>query len=153
MIAFVLHQDFPSGFPVAAIPRLARACSLLKKKYQTKKFEVGVTLVTERAIKELNKQYRGKNVPTDVLSFSSEEGERMSPVVLFEPTDLGDLVICPSYAAKEAKRRGIEANEELVRLLVHGTLHLMGYDHADDSSEHRMFLIQERIVEASMKRL
>jgi probable rRNA maturation factor len=77
------------------------------------------------------------NRPTDVLSFSSEDAGY-----------LGDLAICVPYASREAKRRAIPVTEELVRLLVHGTLHLSGYDHATAKQEEVMFRLQERIVES-----
>lgn len=150
MIVFTFYREPPSVFPVDAIPRIARACSLLKKTYQSKVHQIGVVFVSEKAIQKMNQQYRKKNKPTDVLSFSSKEGPDMIVKNGADPIDLGDLVICPAYAAKEAKRRGIEKGEELVRLLVHGTLHLMGFDHADDASEHRMFRIQESIIEKAM---
>jgi probable rRNA maturation factor len=65
-------------------------------------------------------------------------------------TELGDIIIAPSVAREGAKRRAIGLTEELVRLIVHGTLHLMGYDHADAKTEERMFSIQEGIVERVM---
>lgn len=153
MIVFTFNRESPSAFPVATIPRIARACSLLKKTYQSKDYQVGVAFMSEAAIQKMNQQYRKKNKPTDVLSFSSQEGLNIVTKDASEPIDLGDLMICPTYAAREAKRRGIDKGEELVRLLVHGTLHLMGFDHADEPSEHRMFRIQESIVEKAMTRV
>lgn len=151
MISFIFHRDPPTVLSIAVFPRIAKACSLLKKKYQVHAYEVGVAFLSEISIKRLNKQYRQKNNATDVLSFSSQEGEGIVSRIKSEPRDLGDLMICAPYAYREAKRRGIGRDEELVRLVVHGTLHLMGYDHADEKSEYQMFRIQETIVESVMK--
>jgi probable rRNA maturation factor len=153
MIAFAFHRDPPSALPIVSIPRIARACSLLKKACQSKRCEIGVSFVSESSITRLNRQYRHINKATDVLSFSSQEGDQVVHGVILKEVDLGDIVICPAFAKREAKRRGIELSEELVRLVIHGTLHLMGYDHADEVSEHRMFRIQETIVEKAMKKI
>jgi probable rRNA maturation factor len=151
MIAFSLSRTLPKALPAKTIPRIARACSLVQKKMSTRPHEVGLVFVTESMMKTMNRRYRNKSKATDVLSFSSDEGDRIARSSSGEAHDLGDIVICPSYAAKEAKRRSIPLSEELARLVVHGTLHLMGYDHADEASEHRMFFIQEDIVFRVMK--
>ncbi len=103
--------------------------------------------VGETVIQKLNKQFRGKNTPTDVLSFSSiapPEGVRLKERMM------GDIVIATSYARKEAKRRSITLTEELVRLIVHGILHLHGFDHHTSDEEAEMFALQERCVEACL---
>ena len=64
--------------------------------------------------------------------------------------ELGDIVICPSYATREAKRRAISAREELLRLMIHGVLHLKGYDHATEDEEMVMFRLQEELLERIM---
>lgn len=103
-------------------------------------------------MKQMNKRHRGRNAPTDVLSFSVEEGSRVVlPKSKVEPKEMGDIFICSSFAKREAKRRGIPVSEEMVRLLVHGTMHLMGFDHATEKDEHKMFRLQEEIVEQVMK--
>lgn len=91
--------------------------------------------VTPQVIQRLNRLYRGINRPTDVLSFATDgTGE------------LGDLVISGAIAAREAKRRGIELREELIRLLAHGTLHLLGLDHVTPREKKKMFGLQEKMV-------
>lgn len=107
--------------------------------------EVGVRFVSEKEIQALNKLYRGKNRPTDVLSF--ESGSIPTGQGTMKKMDLGDLVLCPVYAQREARRRKIEAREEYLRLLAHGVLHLCGYDHATEEDELKMFALQERCVE------
>lgn len=105
---------------------------------------VGVRFVSEDEMRVLNKAHRRVNRPTDVLSFSAET--LPSGVARGEDVSLGDIVICPSYADREAARRGIEPREEYGRLFVHGCLHLAGYDHATATEEAEMFSLQERIV-------
>lgn len=84
----------------------------------------------------LNRQYRGVDAPTDVLSFPYDPMPGEAPY-------LGDLVIAYPYTAAQAEREGLALPDNLLLLVVHGTLHLIGYDH--DSPEHRaeMWLVQE----------
>lgn len=77
--------------------------------------------MTNQEIHKLNRQYRGKNKPTDVLSFSLADSVC--------PALLGDVVISIETAARQAQRRGHSLREELQTLLIHGILHLLGYDH------------------------
>jgi probable rRNA maturation factor len=107
---------------------------------------VGVTFVSEEKMHALNKKFRGKDRPTDVLSFVAAEVNIPKKAA----EDLGDLVICPAYAAREAARRGLSLREELLRLLAHGVLHLAGYDHATEAEETIMFAKQERCVAACL---
>lgn len=92
--------------------------------------EISVVFTDDREIQELNKSYRDKDKPTDVLSFSQLEGED-----LVISRALGDIVISVETAAKQAKQIGHPLEDELDRLLVHGVLHLFGYDHEDVSEE------------------
>lgn len=77
----------------------------------------------DRRIRSLNRRYRGKNRPTDVLAFPGE-----GPL-------LGDIVISVSFAGRQAQRRGEPRSREVDRLLLHGYLHLLGYDHETDGGE------------------
>ena len=137
---------------VTALPKvlserdITRAAELLSKKLKIRKATlVSLSFVTPKRIQTLNKQYRKINKPTDVLSFNADPA--MQSPVEFE---LGDLVICPSYATREAKRRAISAREELLRLMIHGVLHLKGYDHATEDEEMVMFRLQEELLERIM---
>lgn len=106
---------------------------------------VHLTFLTESSIQKVNKKTRQHDRPTDVLSFASaEEVRRLTPKGA--EVDLGEIIICPQYATREAKRRSIDPREELIRLLVHGVLHIEGYDHAAEKEEARMFALQEQLV-------
>jgi probable rRNA maturation factor len=80
--------------------------------------EISILLTTDAEIKELNSEYRGKDRPTDVLSFPMDD-----------PLLIGDVVISVERATSQALQYGAREDEELARLLAHGTLHLLGFDH------------------------
>ncbi|MDT5293960.1 MAG: putative rRNA maturation factor [Acidobacteriota bacterium] len=94
---------------------------------------VGVTVafVSDRAMRELNRRWRGKHVTTDVLSFPSEQDafERA------EGLSLGDVVISVEQAARQAAESGLDFDGEVAQLILHGLLHLCGYDHEIDGGE------------------
>jgi probable rRNA maturation factor len=102
----------------------------LAKRVVKKKWTVSISFVSRSEMKKLNKKYRKKNKPTDVLSFSMKEGKL-----------LGDVVICPSIAKVNAVKYGSTFRSEIARLVVHGLLHLLGYDHGK-----KMFDVQEKIL-------
>ena len=94
-------------------------------------FEVGLRITTDREIRALNRDDRGKDKPTDVLAFAQREG----PAGALHPGLLGDIVISVETARRQA-RRGLAA--ELLHLASHGLCHLLGYDHRDDEEERVM---------------
>jgi probable rRNA maturation factor len=102
---------------------------------------ISVTFVGRESMRRLNAVHKGHDRPTDVLSFP-----------LTAPADqvVGDVYICPWVARREAKAHGIPLREELIRLVVHGTLHALGHDHPEGAARtrSRMWRRQERYVEA-----
>lgn len=102
--------------------------------------EISLTLLDDDAIRELNRTYLGKDVPTDVISFALHEGEEAV---------LGDVYVGYEQAAIQASEAGISVDEELARLSIHGTLHVLGYDHPDTDARFssEMFVLQERLVQ------
>jgi probable rRNA maturation factor len=105
--------------------------------------EVTLLLVDEDTIAGLNQQHLGNDGPTDVLAFPIDEpGE--SP--LAGPAILGDVVVCPAVAHRQALERGISAHSELQLLTVHGLLHLLGMDHAEPDEEREMFGLTDRLL-------
>jgi probable rRNA maturation factor len=94
-------------------------------------YDVSVRLVDDAAIHALNRDYRGKSRPTDVLAFAQREG----PGGSLHPDVLGDVVISVDTARRQA-RRGLYC--ELLHLASHGLCHLLGYDHRDDAEERTM---------------
>ena len=113
--------------------------------------ELSVTFVTNESIKELNMAYRGKDSPTDVISFAMEEmgeGETAIAGVQSLPRMLGDIVISIDKVEKQADEYGHSYMRELGFLTVHGFLHLLGYDHMTPEDEKLMFKKQEDILKS-----
>ena len=98
---------------------------------------LSIALVGAGAMAALNRRYRGKDYPTDVLSFPLDESIDGSPL-------LGEVVISPAVAARNARRFGVAEQEELRKLLVHGILHVLGFDHETDGGE--MARLERRLL-------
>lgn len=101
--------------------------------------ELSVVIVSDRAMRVLNRDYLQKDRPTNVISFSMQEGE----CAAVNPDVLGDIVISADTAAREADDGGIPFRERLVFLLLHGILHLTGYDH-ERSGEHEARRMEDK---------
>lgn len=119
-------------------------CVLLKKRIKKIIPDISLIFIDEKKMKEMNKKYRSLDSVTDVLSFPSEEVGY-----------LGDVVLSKSVIAEKAKEYGCSFIEELHRDIIHGVLHLLGYDHrghlgGKDSNEE-IFLIQENLLHILQK--
>jgi probable rRNA maturation factor len=104
--------------------------------------------VDEPAMEALHVQWMDEPGPTDVLSFPMDE---LRPGTEHEPTPaglLGDIVICPAVAERQADTAGHETMNEILLLTAHGILHLLGFDHSEPEEEKEMFGIQKSILEA-----
>ncbi|HEY5638477.1 MAG TPA: rRNA maturation RNase YbeY [Dehalococcoidia bacterium] len=99
--------------------------------------QLSVAVTTDAEIHALNRPYAGEDKPTDVLSFSQEEGEAFVPAP-DEPRHLGDVIISLETAERQAAEAGHDLDAEMAHLLAHGVLHLLGYDHAEPSEERNM---------------
>ena len=112
--------------------------------------ELSILLVDLPYMAELNHRWMGGEGPTDVLAFPMEEGTiDPGPNELGggEPTLLGDVVLCPDIAARQADQANHEIAHELDMLTVHGVLHLLGYDHAEPDEEREMFALQAKLLD------
>ncbi|GAB2677281.1 rRNA maturation RNase YbeY [Thalassiella azotivora] len=108
--------------------------------------ELSVLLVDAAAMERLHVQWMDEPGPTDVLSFPMDElrpGREGAPS---GPGLLGDVVLCPEVAARQAAAAGHATAEELLLLTTHGILHLLGYDHAEPEEEKEMFGLQRRLL-------
>ncbi|MCL4495140.1 MAG: rRNA maturation RNase YbeY [Firmicutes bacterium] len=105
--------------------------------------ELSIVLTDDSAIRELNQSYRGVDRPTDVLSFSQREGEDGN----ISPEILGDVVVSLDRAHEQAREYGHSFERELGFLVVHGILHLLGWDHEMPDDEARMMAKTEEILE------
>jgi probable rRNA maturation factor len=127
----------------------------VKKELNIKgKIGMSVTLCDNNYIQELNKNYRNKDVPTDVLSFAIEDDENeellMAMKKLSSIREIGDIIISYDKAQSQAEEYGHTLNREMCFLFTHGVLHLLGYDHMNKSDEEEMFGLQKKIL-ADMK--
>jgi len=109
---------------------------------------LSITFVTRNRIASLNRTHLGHRGATDVISFGFRRSTDADPVV-------GDVYICPEVASATARSLGIPAREELVRLIVHGTLHVLGHEHPEDADRERspMWEKQEGLVRKLVARL
>ncbi|WP_251546814.1 rRNA maturation RNase YbeY [Limosilactobacillus caecicola] len=114
--------------------------------------EVSLTFVRNPEIKKINAQYRGVDRATDVISFAINDDDEdivMDPeMAAMIPKDLGDLFISIDKVKEQALFLGHSADRELGFLVVHGFLHLNGYDHEQPADEKEMFSLQEKILDA-----
>ena len=97
--------------------------------------ELSIVLCDDMFIQQLNRTYRNKDAPTDVLAFSMSEGEAVG----FGSRILGDIVISVETANRQAREAGVSSSREVASLLIHGLLHLLGYDHTTQDQSRMMF--------------
>jgi probable rRNA maturation factor len=146
----ILNRQRRVSVSLAALKKFAeRACRKLRLPSEA----LTICLVTNAEMTKWNRAYRGKKSPTDVLSFAAEEtgpglkkrgrqrrrGERPPFDFVGSPTSrasyLGDIAIAPAVARRNARRYGRKFGDEMRTLILHGMLHLMGYDHETDSGQ------------------
>lgn len=109
-------------------------------------FELSIAFISIKEMTELNEKFRNKKGPTDVLSFPIDpiEHAETSP----EPIALGDIIISPEVAEEQAKKYGNSLQDELNLLVVHGLLHLLGYDHIQDDEAQTMESLEAQLLKA-----
>lgn len=129
--------------PVAAA-RLVAASERTLRHAKVRHALVSITLLTPARMATLNRTHLGHRGATDVITFGFRDPEGAV---------IGDTYICPAVAAVNAKRFGVPVREELLRLAVHGTLHVLGHDHPEGEARVRspMWKLQERIVAAVLR--
>jgi probable rRNA maturation factor len=133
-----------TGVDVVALTRLCRF--VMRRMRLHPATELTVRLVEPATIATLNEQWMGKEGPTDVLSFPMDE---LTPGRDDEEAPegyLGDIALCPQIAEQQAPAAGHSTSDEVDLLLVHGILHLLGYDHAEPEEHREMFGLQGRLL-------
>ncbi|MEK7624888.1 MAG: rRNA maturation RNase YbeY [Patescibacteria group bacterium] len=152
----MLEISFSNETSARVSPSAVKKIVLQTGRFEKKiKGEVEITMVGEKKIISLNSKYRGKNKVTDVLSFSLIEGGNDSPPFQggvrggLPSILLGQIFICYPQIVRQAKEYGVTVEEEFARMLAHGLLHLVGYDHVKPSDAKKMFRLQEKIVKLS----
>lgn len=146
-----LKEEIPGNW----IDKLKMILHLAGEMEGIKDGEVALSFVDDEAIRELNKEYRGLDKVTDVLSFALTENDTDELVIVFNNEDwdeapdtdlLGDIVISIPRALEQSKDYGHSVEREIGFLFVHGFLHLIGYDHQDEAAEQIMIAKQEHIL-------
>ncbi len=108
--------------------------------------EIGIVITGDAAVRALNRQFCGEDAPTDVLSFALTEGDERFALPPGKTVRLGEIVISLPTARRQAKQAGHSLKREIALLLIHGLLHLLGYDHADEPDRRRMWERQEALL-------
>jgi probable rRNA maturation factor len=144
-IALTIEHGPHAGLPRAEILRRIKAMITL---LQLQKSEVSFVLTNDERIHELNKIYRGKDRPTDVLAFAMHEGEYGA----LAGRVLGDVIVSVPTATKQAVSAGTPVLAEVTMLLAHGLLHLLGWDHRTDAEDRRMRAETGRLCAAAAAR-
>lgn len=162
MTVEVFAADEQSAHPVDTLRWVRLARSVLEAEGVKGEAELSLLFVDERAMSDLNGRFAGKDGPTDVLAFPIDEepaeggrspdsggsGPGWVPVEASElPTLLGDVVICPSVALRNATESDSTYEDELALLTVHGILHLMGMDHVDDEEAEAMEKREQELLD------
>jgi len=143
MVTVECIGKLPIGFTKAKVTALvAITC---KRAGFRGKATVGIRLVDDRSIRMLNRIHRGKDKVTDVLSFSATEGLPKA-MAAGAKGELGDIVIALPQVRRQAKAIGRSAKDEFALMVVHGTLHLLGFDHESIGDEEKMFALQHDIL-------
>ncbi len=129
------------GLPALDRRRLRGRVQRMLRALEMPDAEISISLVDDSAISELNAAYRKKQGATDVLSFSLLEGEHSER----RGALLGDVVVSLETAARQAARGGRSLDQEVMRLLIHGALHLLGHDHEHAGEARRMRAEERRL--------
>lgn len=125
---------------IPALAELERWVSAALQSQQLEDAEVSLYIVDEDESQELNSQYRGKDYPTNVLSFPADIPEEVGVPLL------GDLVVCAPVVEREAREQGKTLAAHWAHMLVHGSLHLLGFDHIDDGEAEEMEALETEII-------
>jgi probable rRNA maturation factor len=136
-----IERPFESLADGARIQSIAAA--VLKSEAQPLS-EIGVLVTDDETVRQLNREYAGEDASTDVLAFSLREGEEfVSPDAVQR---LGEVIISFPTALRQSEEAGRAIEDELAHLLVHGVLHLLGYDHAESEQERLMRAREESLL-------
>ncbi|HOD34531.1 MAG TPA: rRNA maturation RNase YbeY [Syntrophales bacterium] len=129
------------------IPSLRRTVRRILKQLDRERDELSILLVEDREIRDLNRDYLKRNRPTNVIAFPMLEG----PFKKIHPQVLGDVVVSVETASRDAKKVGMTLEDEVLFLLIHGILHLLGYNHEGSRGKGLRMRDKEREIYAAVK--
>lgn len=138
-----------SGVDVSESELISVARFVIAKMDVNPAAELSMVLLDTAAMADLHMRWMDLPGPTDVMSFPMDELEPGGRPDAPEPgpSMLGDIVLCPEFAEKQAAAAGHSLSHELALLTIHGVLHLLGYDHGEPDEEKEMFALQDRLLE------
>lgn len=144
-IGIVRHSNLWDSIEISddALSRAALAAFIASSAAQDEACEVTLVLTDDEEMRELNRTWRGKDASTNVLSFPFGEPPGQAHG---EPSPLGDIVLAGETVIEEAKQRSIPAVDHAIHLVVHGMLHLLGFDHERDADAERMEALETKIL-------
>ena len=127
-----------------------KICKAFPKKYQFlgKKISFSLLLSNNKSIKKLNKEFRNKNKPTDILSFPINKKIKIS-----KQTYIGDIIISYDFIDKPKTQKIIKFNEKLIKIFIHGFLHLLGFNHIKNIDYQKMLNEEKRIFQSIFSKL
>jgi len=138
MIKILVFKEIACPISGVFISNVVKVAARSEKKIRG---VVEIVVVPDKTMKELNKKYRKKNKTTDVLSFAWNEDKKVTSQVL------GQIYISYPQIVKQAKQYQVSVRQEFARMLAHGILHLVGYDHMNKKDEKKMITRQEKIID------
>ncbi|KMY23428.1 probable rRNA maturation factor [Actinobaculum suis] len=144
MIDVVDESGFSPAIDLEEISELARY--VMDNMRVHPQADLTVALVDEEAMAELHKTWMDLDGPTDVMSFPMDELRPAAPGTEPQPGTLGDIAVCPQVARRQALTMGHSVAEEVLLLVTHGILHLLGYDHTTPETKAEMFALQRQLL-------
>lgn len=135
-----LDLQIATSASVPTLEQFRRWCELALRQHQGDS-ELTIRLADEPEARELNRTYRHKDYATNVLSFPAEVPDELLDIPL-----LGDLVICPAVVEREAAEQGKSLEAHWAHLVIHGCLHLLGYDHIEDAEAEEMEALERELL-------
>jgi probable rRNA maturation factor len=153
-IELTREEPWPAGPDWTTLARSAATAAIRRTPHgpligTPARIEISVRLASDEEVRVLNRDYRGKDTPTNVLSFPMVQPDLIETIS--ENSDdgevlLGDIVLAHGVCTREAEEKGISPEDHAAHLVVHGTLHLLGYDHLDDAEADAMEEIERRAM-------
>jgi probable rRNA maturation factor len=147
-IGIHVEEEFREVVEEGGVRRIAQ--TVLKAEGVVPPYEVGLVFTDSETVKQLNRDYRGVDEPTDVLAFHMLPQREVDDSFALPPdgvTRLGEVIISYPQAVAQAKKQGHSPERELALLIIHGILHLLGYDHEEPEEESKMRERERELLE------
>jgi len=148
-ISIHIEQNFQGCIDENQARKIAQ--QILKAESVTSPCEISIVLTDSETVQRLNRDYRGVDEPTDVLAFYMLPGKTTTDLPFILPPDgitrLGEVIISCPQAVEQAREQGHSVEQELALLIIHGTLHLLGYDHERPEEEAKMRTREKELLE------